>query len=287
MLIDKNHQRWAITTLAIGAIATGVYVWASWRDLYGARGSSVTGLWFGVCAAALMIFAMLLSALRNVPSWWWIGARQTWLRGHIWLGALSGWLSLYHSGFRWGGPLERGLWIVLALTLATGVLGLVLQQFLPRLITARVPSESPPEQLSHLCTVIRRQADALVDEICRQIEANPEAVGTTDEAEAKEGLRRYYQDQVRPFLSEPYRRSSPLAAPLGAETLAATIRGVARADGVRDPASELGALCEARRQLGEQQRLHRWLHGWLLVHIPLSWVLLVLVVVHAFWSLYY
>jgi hypothetical protein len=288
MLIDKSHTRWAVASLAIGVIATGVYVWAGRRDPSGARGGSTTGLWFGIFAAGLMLFAMLLSALRKVPSWWWIGARQTWLRGHIWLGALSGVLSLYHSGFRGGGPLERGLWVVLALTLATGVIGLLLQQFLPRLITTRVPSESPTEQIPHLCTVIRHRADALVDDICRQIEANPAgAATTTEEIGAKEGVRRYYQDQVRPFLSETYRRSSPLAAPLGAETLVATVSGLARVDGVREPAAELGDLCEVRRQLGEQQRLHRWLQGWLLVHIPLSWVLLVLVVVHAFWSLYY
>ena len=59
-----------------------------------------------------------------------------------------------------------------------------------------------------------------------------------------------------------------------------------RADG-QAPAAELGEICEVRRQLGEQQRIHRWLHGWLLIHVPLSWALLVLVLIHAFWSLYY
>jgi hypothetical protein len=287
MLIDKSHKRWAIISLAIGAIATVVYAWASGRDANGARGGSATGLWFGILAAGLMIFTMLLSGLRKVPSWWWIGPRKSWLRGHIWLGALSGWMCLYHSGFHWGGPLERGLWAVLALTLASGVAGLVLQQFLPRLITARIPAESPAEQIPHLCSVLRRRADSLIDEICRQIEADPRAALAVEKNEATAGLRRYYEEQVRPFLSEPYRRSFALAAPAGAQVLVATVRGVSRADGVQAPASELGELCEVRRQLGEQQRLHRWLHGWLLIHVPLSWVLLVLVLVHALWSLYY
>ena len=42
-----------------------------------------------------------------------------------------------------------------------------------------------------------------------------------------------------------------------------------------------------RRRLAEQERLHGWLHGWLLLHIPLSAALLVLGVAHAVTALYY
>ena len=50
---------------------------------------------------------------------------------------------------------------------------------------------------------------------------------------------------------------------------------------------ELEALCRERRRLAEQERLHGWLHGWLLLHIPLSAALLVLGVAHAVTALYY
>jgi hypothetical protein len=56
---------------------------------------------------------------------------------------------------------------------------------------------------------------------------------------------------------------------------------------VKEQVTELQRLCDERRQLAEQERLHRLLHGWLLVHIPLSAVLLVLGVAHAVMSLYY
>jgi hypothetical protein len=74
---------------------------------------------------------------------------------------------------------------------------------------------------------------------------------------------------------------------MGAEVVVAKVCDLSRANGVQESASKLGELCEERRQLGEQQRLHRWLHGWLLIHVPVSWTLLVLVLVHAFWSVYY
>jgi len=36
-----------------------------------------------------------------------------------------------------------------------------------------------------------------------------------------------------------------------------------------------------------QERLHRWLHGWLLLHIPLSLALILLGAVHAVMALRY
>jgi len=59
------------------------------------------------------------------------------------------------------------------------------------------------------------------------------------------------------------------------------------------PAAAHGALrdlediCDEARQLVLQERLHRWLHGWLLVHIPISLALVILGVVHAVVALRY
>ena len=44
---------------------------------------------------------------------------------------------------------------------------------------------------------------------------------------------------------------------------------------------DLENICEEKRQLDKQSRLHKVLHGWLLVHIPLSYALLLLGAVHA------
>jgi hypothetical protein len=44
-------------------------------------------------------------------------------------------------------------------------------------------------------------------------------------------------------------------------------------------------FCDERRQYVAQQRLHRWLHWWLILHIPPSIALLVLFVAHVVVSL--
>src|SRR5262249_49120930 len=94
------------TTLALAAAALGGDWWLDRLTPGGLTGGSTAGLAFGILGSGLMVYAGLLSALRKVPGWSWLGARQTWLRGHIWLGLLSGVLILCHSGFRWGGWLE-------------------------------------------------------------------------------------------------------------------------------------------------------------------------------------
>jgi hypothetical protein len=54
---------------------------------------------------------------------------------------------------------------------------------------------------------------------------------------------------------------------------------------VHDVLTDLENICDEARQLLRQERLHRWLHGWLLLHIPLSLALILLGAVHAVMAL--
>jgi hypothetical protein len=49
----------------------------------------------------------------------------------------------------------------------------------------------------------------------------------------------------------------------------------------------LEAICEEERQMRRQALLHHWLHGWLMLHIPLSLALLLLGCAHAIVALRY
>ena len=56
---------------------------------------------------------------------------------------------------------------------------------------------------------------------------------------------------------------------------------------VHDVLRDLEEICEERRQLLVQRRLHLWLHGWLMVHVPVSFAFLVLIAVHAVLAIRY
>ncbi len=291
MLIDRRQKRWCFATIGCAFVASLIYGWFSFRSPRGLTGGSAVGLWYGILGSALMVYAGLLCLHRKLPSWWRIGRRATWLKGHIWLGSLSALLILFHSGFRWGGPVEFGLWIVLILILATGVLGLLLQNIVPRMLSRRIVMETPYEQIPHLCTLLRRKADALMDEVCGRYEAA--AVSTEDGntlgsvEDERRRVRAFYESGVRQFLGVDYRRTSGFADSLFAASKFADLRELAQVPKNRELLEVLETLCNERRSLGEQQRLQHVLHAWLLVHVPLSVLLLILGVLHVVLSLYY
>jgi hypothetical protein len=172
--------------------------------------------------------------------------------------------------------LEILLWIIFGLVLMTGVIGLALQQFLPRLLTTRLGAEAPYEQIPHLCRVLRRKSDSLASEIN----------AAADEGGRKE-FNAFYGAEVEMFLLERYPARSVLAHPLRAEAAFDTLLATPGLASVRPQMDLLKRYCEERRHLGEQARLHGWLHAWLLIHVPLSAALLVLGVLHAVMSVYY
>src|SRR5262245_18152624 len=208
-----------ILTALLAAGFGGLWWWRDRATPGGLTGGSFVGLWYGVAGSLLMALAGLLSRLHRAPSCCWIGSRQAWLRGHIWLGLLSVLFILCHSGFRIGGPLTLALWSVFLLTIVTGAFGLVLQQFLPRQITTRVPCESPYEQIPHLCQKFREQVDDLVEQVNKKTNTGQEAsiLITQRGMRAVVQFQDFYERTVRPFLHEEYQRASVLANPAKAE----------------------------------------------------------------------
>jgi hypothetical protein len=291
VLIDSHHKRWSIATVGFAVAALAVYEGFRRMAPAGLTGGSQAGLMYGLLGSLLMIYAGLLAAHRKFPAWKWIGQRKVWLRGHIWLGLLSAVLILCHSGYRWGGPFEKALWFVFILTLVTGIFGLALQHFLPRLITEQIACETPYDQIPHVCQVMRREADEIVSKVCQSVEA-PVSAGKSEQADVARDIfvlhmRDAYESEIRPFLMAKSRAASLLFHPLQAEDLFSGLRKRADSPEREQAIVRLETFCNERRQLAMQERLHRWLHGWLYVHIPLSVALLVMGSAHAFMSLYY
>lgn len=281
MLLDRRQTPWSIATVAVGVAAVGFYVWLDRRTPGGLTGGSTAGLWYGVAGSALMIYAGLLSAHRLFPAWWWLGMRKTWLRGHLWLGSLSVVLIACHAHGELGGGLEIALWLVLAGIILTGVYGLVLQQVLPGMLARRFPDEAPYGQIPHLCRQMRDEADELVEEI-----APASAVKAGDEGAARFAteMRTFHTEQLRPFLAAPAPRRSTLLSELRSETYFSALRrrlGSRGGDAAANALDRLEELARDRRRLAEQEHMYRWLHAWLMLHVPLSAALLVLGVVHA------
>jgi hypothetical protein len=221
------------------------------------------------------------------------------MRGHLWFGLLSLLLILYHAGFAFRGPLTLVMMILFFIVIGSGILGAAIQHYVPSFMTARVPLETIYEEIPHVRAQLREEADQLAAAICGPLDGDlsqtevaveqPATAHTTlveIEHDDRERFREVYLHKVRPYLADPETSGAELANPVrSGETFAALRRLLAPpVHGVLD---DLENICVEEQQLSRQIRIYRWLHGWLLVHVPLSIALLVLGAVHAVMALRY
>jgi len=240
MRIDRTHRPWVIATVALAIVSTIAYIVYAVETPSGPRGGSAMGLTFGIVGYGLMLYAGLLGARKQVPTWR-IGRAQTWMRGHLWLGLLSLLLILFHGGFAFRGPLTLVLMLLFFIVIGSGILGAAIQHYVPNFMTSRVPLET---------------------------------------------IYEVYLRKVRPYLANPETPGAELSDPLrSGETFEALRRLLA--EPVHEVLDDLENICEEEQQLTRQIRIYRWLHAWLLVHVPLSIALLVLGGVHAVMALRY
>ncbi|HEY7088474.1 MAG TPA: hypothetical protein VH518_10320 [Tepidisphaeraceae bacterium] len=314
MKIDRSHRPWLIFSVVL-LVLSGAWYWYDVTrgpdSLNGPSGGSATGITFGIIGSAFMLFAGLFTMRKKIRTWR-IGRAEFWMRGHLWLGTLALPMIWLHGGFRHGGTLTTALmWITYAIVLS-GIFGAILQHFLPRVMTQQVKDESIYEQIPRVIGHLNTEAEDVVA-VCgpengeeleqwRQrrkaaIEERTDrflltsqrcselvAILSAAPVEGSGPLREFYKSQVKPYLSG---------------TQAAVLEDAGRSGAVfsqqryllppplHEPLADLQRICDEVRELHTQQRMHRWLHGWLLIHIPLAMALLVLAVVHVIVALRY
>jgi hypothetical protein len=273
--IDHTHRKWLAASLIILGVATAVYIPYALHAPSGPSGGSAIGLTFGIVGSVFMVFAGLLAGRKKFPVWR-LGRAQTWMRGHLWLGLLSLPIIFFHAGFRFGGPLTSVLMVLLIIVVASGIFGALLQHYLPAVMTVQVPSETIFEQIDHVRAQFVADADGVV--------AGAESTASGEEGSAP--LASFYQREMRPFLQSHGARHQLLSNPERAHSTFEGLRMLLPAE-VQEATRRLEQICEEERQLRRQSLLHHWLHGWLMLHIPLSFALLLLGCVHAIVALRY
>jgi hypothetical protein len=316
VLVDREslsrHRRWILLVVAALVVTAGWYFAAAFASGELPGGGSLPGFTFGLVGGGIIIFEFLLWPRKRYRAARF-GSAKAWLRAHIWLGLFVLPLLILHSGFRFGGTLSTVLLLLLIVVVVSGAVGLVLQQFVPGRLLEEVPGETIPTQLERVMTQLYKEADALARAACG-LPAEQADEKETEEpvlsylpadvsrgrtiakaAPAKPGsapaidvdvLRRFQERTLIPYLRDSRGGRSPLRSASQATVLFDDLRNSVPSS-VQATVDALEDLCERRRQLEQQQRLHFWLHSWLLVHVPLSGALLVLMFVHAVFALKY
>ncbi|MGH9672496.1 MAG: hypothetical protein ACRD44_04895 [Bryobacteraceae bacterium] len=322
MIVDTTHLRWVFAAGAIALASAAGYLAYALLAPNGPSAGSWPGLIFAFAGTGVIVFECVLSLRKKYPASP-LGRVSSWLRAHIWLGLLSFVLILFHSGMQWGQGLAALLmWIFLLITLS-GIFGLVLQNWLPRRMKELVTRETLYDQIPSLVRELRVESLERIEFLTADLGLDDEDAGIEraggvkrhfEEAQRKsaqekidaeirrrkatpqieidensrQALAGHYREEIRPFL---YDKPSGFTRQLFATDAKVkayfnhlrTVMPVAAHTVLND----LESICEERRQLAVQRRLHRWLHGWLFLHVPLSMGFLVLTGVHAVVSLRY
>ena len=285
------------------------------------EGGTPLGLVLGSIAFAIFIFAALLGVRKKLLRLH-IGSVQSWMRAHIWLTLLTIPLVALHSGFRLGGPMTILLLVLYVIVMVSGIYGLILQHRIPQLMQERVPVETVYQQIPHVRTKLREAAEGLrrsfdapgTNKVLAAAAArtsdtlglatsteyggaNPvadavstavsvEQTASAADPESERAILDFLDRQVLPYLRSSKGRNVGLGKAQFSDDAFRFVK-LNVAGPYRRLVEEIQTWCEERRMLDLQTKLHHWLHAWLFVHVPLSFVLLILTAWHAFVTLFY
>jgi hypothetical protein len=292
MRIDQTHKPWAILTAVATVVGAAIYIAYAFHTPVPGGGTAI-GLMFGSLALGLMLFAAALS-IRKRFTIIRIGRAKIWMRAHLWLGFLSLPMVLFHSAFHARGALAFVLFWLTIIVVVSGIFGAALQHYLPTRIFREVPFETIYDQIPVIRAQLAAEAEARATDVSQSL-APATGPGATvvdtlldieDLQPQTEALNHFVQTEVKPYLAAEQAHRHALKNREWSRTQFDNFRRVFP-EPAWAPITAIEEIVEEKRQLDHQARLHRLLHAWLLVHLPVSAALILLAIIHAIGALRY
>jgi hypothetical protein len=298
-VFNRSHVPWLIFVVLATLTALWIYLGNFQPELLPARfpvppsllqkpsdhrsiGGTPLGLVLGTISLGIFVFAALLGMRKKLP-FLPVGNVQRWLRGHIWLTLLTIPLILLHSGFRLGSPMTTTLMVLYAIVMVSGTYGLILQHKLPMMMKESLPAEIVFEQIPNVRSQLCAAAEKLRHSLKQQA-MSAAAVVATDISQ-EEVLAGFIEQRLIPYLRARRGEKYRLGQAREADEIFRHLKF--RVDEIYRPrVDEMRRWCEERRLTDKEVRMQHWLHGWLFVHVPLSFLLLLMTVWHAFVTLF-
>lgn len=237
------------------------------------HGGTRLGLLLGLASLGLIVL-LILFGWRKRAYKSRLGTLDGWLQAHLYFGIVALPLVLFHAGFLFRDKLATAAFLALLLVVLTGLLGALLYRSLPQrlsLVESKVSIEEVGEQLNRL------------SETMGQIAAGRSSSFAKLYARIAQGAKPRGLASWRLLFGAGY-------APEGEEKAWRSLLSMVE-ENEREPLRQLLVLARQQRELHYRLRLQlryrNWLLVWLLFHVPLSFLLLALSLVHAAVAFYY
>ncbi len=252
--------------VAVTVVLAAGLVSVNWLYDLSLRDASFLSGWLLIAGVGLLA---MYNIRKNFPFLPLINA-SGWLQVHLYLGWLVIVLFLLHTSFRLpNGPLEIALWVLFVMTAGSGVVGLALSRTLPnrlrrhgeRIIFERIPR-------------FRAQLAGEVEEL---------AMRSVTETSSNT-ISQYYVTRLQPYFHGPRNFYAHVVG--SNEALIRLCREIGSLrrylnNQGREILDEIEWRVVAKDNLDHQHALQWLLKVWLLVHIPLTYSLILVAVVHA------
>ena len=235
-----------------------------------------TAIYTGAALLGLTIFLALFNLRKKLPFLPLLKA-STWMQFHIYLGLFSILLFLLHVDFRVrSGNIEITLATLFSLVAISGIFGLFLSRTLPKMMNQSGESVSY-DNIPRLRKEIHDRARELV------VKAEETCESSTLPEFYLEHLHGYLQ--ARPSLIHSFGPKKGSVSHRLKNELHARIRYLSEDE--NSIAEEMLEWISAKDNLDFQDASHRLLKGWLFIHIPLTWALILLGTAHGMLALLY
>ncbi len=256
----------ALRNTAVLVILTVALLILNWAYGLSLRDTSFLSGWLLLVGVGLLSAYNLRKKLPIVP----LLSVSVWLQLHIYLGWLTIFLFLLHTSFRSpSGGFEIGLWLLFVAVAGSGIVGLALSRTLPN----RLRRHGEPIIFERI-PIFRAQLAREVGDLAMQ-SATQTASNT---------MAQYYASRLQPFFRGPRNVLAHIAGSNEAILrLRREIRSLERYldESGRETLDEIEWRVAAKDNLDQQYALQLLLKGWLFVHVPLTYSLILVAVVHA------
>ncbi len=220
---------------------------------------------------AVALFGLRRRLTRFTKRLGW-GHGQAWVQFHVYAGTLFLVLMFMHSGF----SLPNGslAWWLFGLSIwvsVSGLFGVFLQKWIPKILTSGLAIEVLYERIPELITEIRDKSEKLL-QLC------------------EEPVREFYGKKIAPSLLAPQVRLIyyiDITGGIQSEVKQFNyLSKLLSAEG-RQRLHQLQSYYKTKLELDAHYTLQKALRWWLYLHVPLSLILIFLVGLHVYSIIYY
>lgn len=266
--VSQHNYGWMWFSLILTVALSLIYMWDD--PIGGPSGGTVLGYTYGGIAGAGMIFLMWYGIRKRAS---YRASRSTlkgWLGGHVWIGIALVIIVPLHSGFHFGWNVHTLSYVLMLLTIVTGVWGAVNYVKLPHAMKARRDGVTMRSCLDQIDLISNDMADLAKD----KSEAFLKLLNRLDFAFEPSALKSLFGKKL---------------ATVDKKTVSSHLSELKKDE--YDSGLKLVGLAHRKvqicNQLTDEARVAATLKAWLYIHLPVSIGCFIALLIHVGAVFYY